>query len=563
MQSRKTPSVRQSRRRLIPLRKLLVGLLVCAAACARAADGDLAARVVILANSDDPDSVRIARHYAEARGVPVANILALKMPLAEAVTWREFVADIWRPVQQELVREKWIDAIPTALTDPLGRDKLAIYGHRIAALVVCRGVPLKIGHEPALYQETPFTDRAEFRTNAGAVDSELSLLAAPNYPINAFVPNPLFQNDRVSAFDRAKVIEIARLDGPTADDALALVDRALAAEKTGLLGRAYVDLGGIHPDGDRWLESVAKQLDGLGFDTDVERTPATLAATARIDAPALYFGWYTGDLNGPFALPGFRFPPGAIALHIHSYSAHTLRSATAGWCGPLVARGVTATLGNVAEPYLQLTHHPDLLVRALARGATLADAAYYALPALSWQAILIGDPLYRPFAVPFDEQWKNLARLPPRLAGYAALRRMHLLDAADRRDEATAFARKAQREAPSLAVGVALARRLHEAGDDQGAGSALAFAALLTSFNPDEWALAREAARQLETCGRSARAVEVWQNLLGSGTLPGELRVSWLGDACKAALAAGDQAQADVWKKEIGELTPPPAAEKN
>ena len=33
---------------------------------------DLAARVIILANSEDPDSLRIARHYAEVRRVPAA-----------------------------------------------------------------------------------------------------------------------------------------------------------------------------------------------------------------------------------------------------------------------------------------------------------------------------------------------------------------------------------------------------------------------------------------------------------------------------------------------------------
>jgi hypothetical protein len=321
-----------------------------------------------------------------------------------------------------------------------------------------------------------------------------------------------------------------------------------------------VDLGGIHPDGDRWLEAVVKQLDGLGFDTEVERTPATYAAGARMDAPVLYFGWYAGDINGPFALPGFQFPPGAIAMHIHSYSARTLRSTTAGWTGPLIARGATATVGNVFEPYLQLTHHPDLLLRALARGATLADAAYYALPALSWQAILIGDPLYRPFAVPFDEQWKNLARLPPRLAGYAALRRMHELDAANQHDEATAFARAAQREAPSLAVGVALARRLRDAGDTDNAGRALGFAPLLKSIPTDQWALAREAALLLETAGRPVLAVEVWRNLFSDGTVPRELRELWLPDAKKSALVAKEVAQADAWQKAFDALTAPPSA---
>ena len=38
-----------------------------------AAAEDLAARVIVLANSEDPGSMRIARHYAEARSVPAEN----------------------------------------------------------------------------------------------------------------------------------------------------------------------------------------------------------------------------------------------------------------------------------------------------------------------------------------------------------------------------------------------------------------------------------------------------------------------------------------------------------
>lgn len=537
--------------------KLIFALWLGLATVARA-DDNPAARVIVLANSDDPDSVRIARHYAEARGVPAANLIALKMPLVETITWREFIATIWQPLQDDLMRDKWIDAIPMALTDPVGRRKYAASGHRIAALVVCRGVPLKIEHDRALFVETPpLTLPGAFRTNAGAVDSELSLLAQPNYPINAFVPNPLFQKEHPTRFDRAQVVEVARLDGPTVEDALALVDRALTAERAGLAGRAYVDIGGIHATGDAWLETVVKELDALGFDTSVDRAPATMPATARCDAPALYFGWYAGDLNGPFALPGFQFPPGAIALHIHSYSAHTLHSPTAGWTGPLVGHGATATVGNVFEPYLEFTHRPDLLLHALAGGATLADAAYYALPALSWQTVLIGDPLYRPFAVPLIEQGKNLARLSPGLAGYVILRQMRLLDAADRRAEATALARLAQREVPSLAVGVALARRLAEAGDPSGAANALGFAALLKSFPTDQWALAREAAVELDTCGQPARAVALWRTLLGCAGMTDELRAAWLGDAWKAAREARDLAQAEAWQNELDRLGVP------
>lgn len=527
---------------------------------ARAAEPEaaLASRVIVLANRDDPDSVRIAKHYAEVRGVPAANLIALKMPLAESISWREFVATVWQPLLDQLVPAGWIDAIPMLTTDGVGRRKYAPHRHRIAALVVCRGVPLKIEHDPALTAEVrPFTSRPEFRTNAGAVDGELALLALPNYPINAFVPNPLFQNERPSPHDLAQVVKVARLDGPTADDANALVDRAVAAERSGLIGRAYVDIANRDDLGDPWLENTAKQLAALGFDSAVDRDPGTMPVTARIDAPAFYFGWYSSAVDGPFRLPGFRFAPGAIALHIYSYSAATMRQANGAWTGALVARGVTATVGNVHEPYLHFTHPPHLLLRALARGANLADAGCFALPALSWHAVLIGDPLYRPFAISLDEQLAARAKLPPALAPYAVLRRMRLLDAEGRRDEAISFGVSAQRETPGLAVGVALARWFLERQDKDAAGKALGLAATLPAFSANEWALVREAAQLLYAAERPGRAVELWRALFAAAELPAELRIVWLPEAMASARSAGDAAQAQAWQAELAAVATP------
>ena len=514
-------------------------------------DADFAARIVILANSTDPDSLRIAQHYAGARAVPMPNIVALPMPAHETITWPEFVTQVWEPLLAQLVRERWIDAIAMDLRDSVGRRKYAVNHHRIAALVVCRGVPLKIAHDPALYAEVlPYTTRNEFRTNAGAVDAELSLLAAPNYPINAFVPNPLFQNVRPTAFERDQVVEVSRLDGPSVGDALALVDHALVAERTGLLGRAYVDLSDRDAVGNGWLEATAAQLEALKLDLTVDRDPALIPLGARFDAPVLYFGWYAHDIGGAFLLPEFRFPPGAIALHIHSYSAATLRSATSGWTGPLVARGVTATVGNVNEPYLDWTHRPNLLLRSLARGARLVDAAYYALQSLSWQDVLIGDPMYRPFAVSLEEQWANLDRLPPRLAAYAVLRRSHLMESTGHPADALQVLRDSQRKHPSLAIGFALAEKLRLQNDATGAAAALGFVANLKTIEPDEWGLAREAARLLVAIGRPSPAIDLWRALLAEKTMPRELRDTWLGEAARAAEAAGDTAQAELWRSE-------------
>lgn len=376
----------------------MVVLVAGTALFSRLTADELAARVIVLANRDDRDSVRIARHYADVRGVPVENIITLPLSRNETIGWPEFIQTVWRPLQEELVRRGWIDAMAMALTDDEGRQKYVISGHRISYLVVCRGVPLRIQHAPDLYRAArPYTDNAIFRTNAGAVDGELGLLAHSNHPVNAYVANPLFGNDQPSSVEAGRVVKVSRLDGPTVDDAFELPDRAIVAERLGLKGRAYVDLGGNHPDGNRWLERVAGQLIELGFQTQVDRAPTTLPVGAPFEDPVLYFGWYAGSVDGPFTQPAFRFPPGAIALHIHSYSAATLRDAASGWCGPFLARGVTATVGNVHEPYLQLTHRPDLLLRALGRGQNFGDAVSYAQPALSWQTIAIGDPLYRPF----------------------------------------------------------------------------------------------------------------------------------------------------------------------
>ena len=68
---------------------------------------DLASRVVILANSRQPDSVRLAEFYAEKRGVPPVNIIALPLPEAEDITWREFIDQIYQPLQDELYHRGW------------------------------------------------------------------------------------------------------------------------------------------------------------------------------------------------------------------------------------------------------------------------------------------------------------------------------------------------------------------------------------------------------------------------------------------------------------------------
>jgi hypothetical protein len=90
--------------------------------------------------------------------------------------------------------------------------------------------------------------------------------------------------------------------------------------------------------------------------------------------------------------------PGAVACHLHSYSAAAIRSTDRHWVGPLLMHGAAVALGNVFEPYLSLTVHFDVLTQRLLDGFTVAEAAWNATPVLSWMNVVCGDPLYRPYA---------------------------------------------------------------------------------------------------------------------------------------------------------------------
>ncbi len=524
----------------------------------RAADGDLAARVVILANSRQPESVELAEFYAGKRGVPPANIVALPLPEAESITWRQFIDEVYQPLQDELYRRGWIEGTASSLLDRLGRKRYALTGHRISYLVVCRGVPLRIYNDPTLLAET--TGRKinpQLNKNEGAVDSELSLLAQSGYEITAFVSNPLFATERPSSLDAEMVVKVSRLDGPSFDSAHRLVTSALEGESHGLLGRGYVDLKGPNADGDKWLESVQMQLQDLGFDGEVERTGATFSTEARFDAPVLYFGWYHGDLNGPFAVEGFTFPPGAVALHIYSFSAQTLHSDSQGWCGPFVARGVAATVGNVFEPYLDFTHRPNLLLHALSQGKTFGDAVYYALPTLSWQAVAIGDPLYRPFKVSLEEQEQQSDRLPLALAPYAIIRRANLLLHQGHKAEALAVLKAGLKQQPGLALGLSLAKLALAENDAGTAVSALAFVPLLKQFRPVDWPLMREIAGLLAAHGARPAALRVYVMVARVKAPTPDALKALLTEARATADAAGEPNLSLEFARQLNELTAP------
>ncbi|HEX2860446.1 MAG TPA: hypothetical protein VHN79_02355, partial [Lacunisphaera sp.] len=88
-----------------------------------------------------------------------------------------------------------------------------------------------------------------------------------------------------------------------------------------------------------------------------------------------------------------------------------------------------------------------LLLRALSEGRNFGDAVYYALPVLSWQAVAIGDPLYRPFKVSLAEQLSRVSTFTSAQAAQVWLRQGNVLALRGQKGEAREAYRAAQRRA--------------------------------------------------------------------------------------------------------------------
>jgi uncharacterized protein (TIGR03790 family) len=58
-----------------------------------------------------------------------------------------------------------------------------------------------------------------------------------------------------------------------------------------------------------------------------------------------------------------------------------------------IHEGATGASGHVYEPYLSMNPRPDILLPAYYQGRNLAESYYLSLPDVSWQNIVVGDPL--------------------------------------------------------------------------------------------------------------------------------------------------------------------------
>jgi uncharacterized protein (TIGR03790 family) len=341
--------------------------------------------ILVLANGQERAGVDLARFYMQQRNIPSGNLLIIYTAANEGIPRYYYDDEIAEPVREFL------------------EDKPAI-----SCLLLFYGMPLRIdGHglidENSKEREGQVAHRQ--RDSVASVDSELSMVRVQGHPVADWIQNPFFLQFQTqkTEYKKQQVLMVARLDGPDEQIVRRLITDSLEVEKKGLVGTAYFDARWPQPEEPRKLRGyrlydnaiheAAKNTQKL-LPTIIDEQTGLFQAGEATSA-ALYCGWYSHANY----VDAFDWQQGAVAYHIASSECTTLKKeGSQVWCKRLLEEGVAATIGPVAEPYVQAFPFSQIFFGLLLDGDfTLVEAYFLSLPYLSWKMVLIGDPLYQPF----------------------------------------------------------------------------------------------------------------------------------------------------------------------
>jgi uncharacterized protein (TIGR03790 family) len=366
---------------MIPMLKLTVEgrrLWAIAFLCTAISAAQKPENVLVVVNEESALSKTVGEYYVLRRHIPLANVCRIHAPALELI--------------RRDVYDNQIAASVAACLKSKGLTETVLY------IVTTAGVPLRV-NGPGEGMET----------ETAAVDSELALLYSEmhgnRHPLPGPFPNPFFGNMAAFAHPQFPIYLVTRLAGYDFADIKGLIDRALLAKNT---GKFVIDLKQHDSTpGNEWLRTAARQL---------PKERVVLDDTSRVltneRGVIAYASWGSNDPDRKQRTLGFEWLAGAIMTEYVSTNARTFalppKEWTLGnWGDPntwfagapqtmsadYIREGATGASGHVWEPFLTNTPRPDLLLPAYYKGRDLAESYYLSIPALSWQNIVIGDPL--------------------------------------------------------------------------------------------------------------------------------------------------------------------------
>jgi uncharacterized protein (TIGR03790 family) len=321
--------------------------------------------VLVVENTDSPDSRAIGDYYMQKRKVPPGNLCQITCPTTEECGAQDYQEKIQAPVKSFLAKNRL----------------------EVDFIVLTKGIPIRIRDG----------ELSGFSTDSVLTMMDWTLLKSRTQ-------NPYFARHERFSHKKFNLYLVTRLDGYTRDDCLRLVDNALAAKP--LAGPFLLHTGPGHEDG-----GYKPVNDGMRHAQELLTNKAlkSILSTSETFAGGYkdlmgYFSW--GSNDGKYdkkAYNSLRFAPGAVAETAVSTSGRTFSDPNApgqSLIADLIAQGVTGCKGYVSEPYADSIAHADILFDRYTAGFALAESFYMASYWVFWRDVVIGDPLCAPYASP-------------------------------------------------------------------------------------------------------------------------------------------------------------------
>lgn len=337
-------------------------------------------QVLVVVNRESAVSQRIGQYYMHRRLIPQQNLVTLHVDPAEEISRENYRSQVEKPIAEYLKQHHLEE--------------------QILYIVTTLGVPLKI----------PGTPNGQLSNDGASVDSELAglyvRLKGGTVPLAGAANNPFFNQISAEFVHPAfPIYMVTRLAGYDFGDVQGMIDRALVARNT---GKVVIDVrADNNTQGNAWLRRCAAQIprERLVLDDSAH------VITGEKDVIA-YAGWGSNDPDRKQRTLGFKWLAGAIVTEFVSTNGRTFERPPAQWTlgtwkdpgtwfkgapqtlsADYIHEGASGCSGHVYEPFLHLTPRPDILIPQYLAGRNLAQSYYAAIPAVSWQNIVLGDPL--------------------------------------------------------------------------------------------------------------------------------------------------------------------------
>jgi uncharacterized protein (TIGR03790 family) len=337
--------------------------------------------VLVVVNENSALSRSVGEYYARRRSIPSAQVVRLRSTDDEEIPRAVFDRQIAAPLADFLRRSGWTE--------------------RILCLATTAGLPIRIAGSDG------------YGGDQASVDSELAVLYQDltlkrPHRTAGLLPNPYFRAHAPISHAAYPLYLVTRLAAYSFADVRAMIDRSLEARNRGV---AVLDTrGDLDNQGETWFISAAARLPKSRIVLDDSRTVLT-----GVRDVIAYAGWGSNDKNHTQRDPRFTWLAGAIVTEYVSTNGRTLKEPPAQWtfgswanpaswfagtpqslAADYVRYGASGVSAHVYEPYLSNTPRPNILLPAyLLEGATLAESYWRAIPSISWQNMVLGDPLCR------------------------------------------------------------------------------------------------------------------------------------------------------------------------